>query len=80
MEFDRVLLEHNKLKECLSTLAYTEAGTNHINCISKKWRKVEKMLRKHAYIDLRTDYSEIAIKPWVTENGEFDLNNILKPN
>lgn len=36
------------------------------------------MLRKHAYIDLRTDYNEIIIKPWVTENGEFDLNNILK--
>lgn len=78
MEFDRVLLEHNKLKECLSTLAYTEAGVNHINCLSKKWKKVEKMLRKHAYIGLRTDYNEISIKPWVTENGEFDLNNILK--
>ena len=78
MEFDRVLLEHHKLKECLSTLAYTEAGANHINAISKKWRKVEKMLRKHAYIELITDYDEITIKPWVTENGEFDLNNILK--
>lgn len=72
MEFDRVLLEHYKLKECLCTLAYTEAGTNHINCISKKWKKVKKRLWKHAYIDLRTDYDEIMIKPWVTEKGSLN--------
>lgn len=75
MEFDRIILESTKLKDCLTTLAYTKKGTNHVNIISKKWRKVEKYLRKHSYIELRKELSEIKITPWVTNNGEFDMSN-----
>ena len=73
ISFDRILMEHNKLKDCLFTFAFTEKGAEHIKLIHNKCRKIGKALRKFASVQLYDYPIMIDFPIWVSKDGDFLL-------
>lgn len=76
ISFDKIILNHKKLKECLFTYGYTQKGSKHIKIIHNKCRKIAKVLRKYASMPIH-DYPILTNLPcWVNNEGEFIMKEL----
>lgn len=73
--YDRILLNHNKLKECLYTIAFTEKGAQHIMFLNNEWKSVREKLLNYAYIDLRECEKLESFPVWITDDGDVRLKD-----
>lgn len=71
LAYERLLLEHKDLKDCLYAMAYTQKGAQHIMFLVNEWKQVRTRLLNYSHIELR-DYDKVDSFPvWVTDKGGF---------
>lgn len=71
LAYERLLLEHKNLKDCLLAMAYTQKGAQHIMFLVNEWKCVRNRLLNYAHIELRNYEKLDSFMVWVNDEGDF---------
>lgn len=73
--FERVLIQHDRLQDCLYALAYTKQGAEHMLFLNNTWDEIKQKLQPYAKIPLLEKETADKMPYWIDDEGEFLKNS-----
>lgn len=75
ISYDRILMQHGSLKDCLFSVGFTKKGTQHLLLLNNSWSSVKKNLEPFTHIPLNDRLILEKASYWIDEKGDFITHN-----
>ena len=73
--FERVLVQHKRLQDCLYAMAYTKQGAEHMLFLNNTWNEVKQKLQPYAKVPLVEKEEADKMPYWIDDEGGFLKNS-----
>ena len=75
ISYDRILMQHGSLKECLFSVGFTQKGAQHLMLLNNSWSFVKKILEPFTHIPLNDRLILQEVSYWIDDKGDFITRN-----
>ena len=75
ISYDRILMQHGSLKDCLFSVGFTKKGTQHLLLLNNSWSSLKKILEPFTHIPLNDRLILEKASYWIDEKGDFITHN-----